>query len=209
MHCQDINLTEGNNRWVFGVQNVPGDGNCFFHCLSLSMHDNFSMSDNYRNDICGYILRNWEFFSDNIELEQYSSLSYFNSMILGKEYASSCEIEVASKLFCREINVWLECINQNGYISYVRLNFKPDNLIHYYQFLIPKFYYQTQEVETQTDKHNKSPVLWGNVYFKDSKCHNLFYATKQKDVENLNTHESALAKDHKFSRACPYNQTAV
>lgn len=158
MHCQDINLTEGNNRWVLGVQNVPCDGNCFFHCLSLSMHDNFSMSDNYRNEICGYILRNWEFFSDNIELGQYSPLSYFNSMILGKEYASSCEIEVASKLFCREINVWLECINQNGYISYVRSNFKPDNLNHpplhlllknqHYQFLIPKFYYQTQ-----TDKH--------------------------------------------------------
>lgn len=97
-----------------------------------------------------------------------------------------CEIEVASKLFCREINVWLECINQNGYISYVRSNFKPDNLNHPPLHLLLK------------NQHYQSPVLVKKVYLKDSMCQNQS-ATKQNDDENLNTNESALAKDRTFS----------
>ena len=47
---------------MFKVHNVPGDGNSFFHCLSLALHNNMRMFSTYRKDICDYIVENWDFF---------------------------------------------------------------------------------------------------------------------------------------------------
>ena len=47
---------------------VPGDGNCFFHCLSLSLHGNFSKTSFYRNLICSHIARNWDIWRDLVSL---------------------------------------------------------------------------------------------------------------------------------------------
>ena len=40
--------------------NVPGDGNCFFHSLSLSINGDFEQTHYYRLLICNYILNNWD-----------------------------------------------------------------------------------------------------------------------------------------------------
>lgn len=48
-------------------------------------------------------------FQHHIEIQKYSSLSYFQHMILGNGYATSLEIDVAALLLQKQINVWLEC----------------------------------------------------------------------------------------------------
>ena len=42
---------------VFNNLNVPGVDNCFFSCLSLSLHGNLSMSINYKNIIAHMSLK--------------------------------------------------------------------------------------------------------------------------------------------------------
>lgn len=102
-----VNSIESNK--VFNVHNVPGDGNCFFYCLSFALHSNLTMSSTYRQTICNYILKNCEQFQHHIEIQKYSSLPYFQHMILGNGYATSLEIDFAALLLQKQINVWLEC----------------------------------------------------------------------------------------------------
>lgn len=71
-------------------------------------------------------------------------------MILGHNYASSCEIEVAAKLFHRQINVWLECKNSDNIITHVLTKFESDSTLthdqpihlllrhQHYQYLTPR-----------------------------------------------------------------------
>lgn len=67
----NLNQTvDGNDfdKMIFNISNVPGDGNCFFHCLSLALNGNFTMSSTYRQAICEHVLKNWDHFCNNIEL---------------------------------------------------------------------------------------------------------------------------------------------
>ena len=47
------------NQLTYIVYDVTGDGNCFFSCLSLSIHGHFDMTRIYRELICSYIIQNW------------------------------------------------------------------------------------------------------------------------------------------------------
>ena len=44
---------------AFNVYDVPGDGNCLFHSISLSLHGNFRHSFDYRRRICEFVSKNW------------------------------------------------------------------------------------------------------------------------------------------------------
>lgn len=123
---------DGNDfdKMIFNISNVPGDGNCFFHCLSLALNHNFTMSVICRQIICEHILKNQEDLCNNIELQDQTPFSYLQSMILGYKYAFSCEIEVAAKLFLRQINVWLECKNTDNIIWHVLTKFESGTLTH-------------------------------------------------------------------------------
>jgi hypothetical protein len=54
------------NETKFNVFPVPDDGNCFFHSLSFILNRDFSMSNNYRQLICTFILQNWASWEDYI-----------------------------------------------------------------------------------------------------------------------------------------------
>jgi hypothetical protein len=45
---------------LFLSYSVPGDGNCFFHSLSLLKNGNTTNSSFYRNIICTHIIHNWQ-----------------------------------------------------------------------------------------------------------------------------------------------------
>ena len=45
----------------FLIYDVPGDGQCFFHALSLAITGNLSQSLVYRSLICSEIYNNFEF----------------------------------------------------------------------------------------------------------------------------------------------------
>jgi hypothetical protein len=53
-----------NNPFV--SYSVPGDGNCFFHLLSLLINGNTTNSSFYRNIICKHIIHNWQIWEDKI-----------------------------------------------------------------------------------------------------------------------------------------------
>ena len=48
----------------FAAYNVPGDGDCFFHCMTLATHHilHESAHIHYRESICSHIYHNWENF---------------------------------------------------------------------------------------------------------------------------------------------------
>jgi hypothetical protein len=62
-------MCKSNNNKAAAISNVfpvPGDGNCFFHSLSFILNGDFSMSKNYRQLICTFILQNWASWEDRI-----------------------------------------------------------------------------------------------------------------------------------------------
>ena len=100
----------------YQVENVPGDGNCFFHCLSMAFYGNFSRSDVLRYTICQTILNNWKQWENKVEIfhgPQITHQKYRTSMLELNDWAASCEIEAASQLFDCTINVWLKCTNDS------------------------------------------------------------------------------------------------
>ena len=52
----------------FLVQDVPGDGSCFFHCLSVAIGGGLADSEMLRNVICGHILQNWRTLASGVSL---------------------------------------------------------------------------------------------------------------------------------------------
>ena len=97
MNLSKVNITDDK---IFQVHNVPGDGNCFFYCLSLALHDNFSMSSAYGKMICNHIVENWHSFENHMEIQQYGSSSVnYNQMSLENDFASSCELKLQIHYF--------------------------------------------------------------------------------------------------------------
>ena len=114
-----VHLKPGVPYSVFGV---PGDGDCFFHTLSLSQCGHFGMSTYYRQLICKYVFNHWSvcgpfavLFHD---LPSKTPQGYWRHMINNKGWATMCEINVASRLLNCNINTWLKCI-RNGVTSYL------------------------------------------------------------------------------------------
>ena len=64
--CLTIGTSEGNRSFL--VQDVPGDGNCFFHRLIVAIGWGFADSIMLRNVICGYVLQNWELWQSHVTL---------------------------------------------------------------------------------------------------------------------------------------------
>ena len=108
----------------FLVQDVPGDGSYFFHCLSVAIGGGLADSQMLRNVICGHILQNWRtlasgvsLFHDNITTQQL----YSHKMISQNGWATSAEISVAARLLKCQINIWYEVRNR-----YSIQSFNPD-----------------------------------------------------------------------------------
>ena len=99
------------------VYNVPGDGDCFFHCLSLNIHGDFNNTGIFRNLICGSVYNNWSDWAEKVSIyhSQYMTRDlYFEGMINGRWWATACDIEAASNLLDTTINVWLKGIDQQN-----------------------------------------------------------------------------------------------
>ena len=54
-------MEEINGRKL-GRIHVPGDGDCFFHCLSMALQRNFLKTSLYCEQICNYIAENWNIY---------------------------------------------------------------------------------------------------------------------------------------------------
>ena len=82
--------------------NVPGDGNCFFHLLSLLINVNTTYSSFYRNIICTHIIHNWSIWEDKIFHSHTNNMTvelYPQHTINRNGWATATEIEAAANLF--------------------------------------------------------------------------------------------------------------
>ena len=78
------------------IENVPGDGNCFFHCISTYAHGNTLHFQQYRLDVCGNIFNNWQQWEHKVHLFHGGDMSKFLhwcSMIRANGWATNCEID--------------------------------------------------------------------------------------------------------------------
>ena len=101
----------GTLKWqdvTYNILNVPGDGNCFFHCLSLSLNGDFSSTRRLRRSICHHVVENWNNYEERIHIFHNPNMTcerYLRKMVNGNGWATSAEIEAASDLLARNINV--------------------------------------------------------------------------------------------------------
>ena len=108
--------------------NVPGDGDCFFHCLSVLNTGDISCSAKYRNDICFEIYTNVDKYISSVHLyhgENIDKENYAFCMINNKGWATSCEIEVADNVLGKTITIWLCGKNAKKVIIYTPTQFFP------------------------------------------------------------------------------------
>jgi hypothetical protein len=66
------------------IYDVPGDGQCFFHALSLAITGNLSQSLVCRSLICSEIYNNFDFYEGQLKLSHHSNISrhaYRNKMV--------------------------------------------------------------------------------------------------------------------------------
>ena len=95
----------------YHLENVPGDGNCFFHCLSVLQAGDYSCTKEFRHQICQTIFNNWDEWHAKASLfhgPQITKYTYWGTMLKCNGWATSCEIELAAKTLGWKINVWLK-----------------------------------------------------------------------------------------------------
>ena len=82
----------------FLIYDVPGDGQCLFHALRLTITGNSSQSLVYRSLICSEIY-NFDFYEDQLKLSHHINISrheYLNKIVHGNQWATRTEISVAT-----------------------------------------------------------------------------------------------------------------
>ena len=109
---EDLTLIEKIHGTFYANIPVPGDGNCFFHCLSMSFYGNFEHSDYYRHLICKHIIKKWSFYEDFATLTHDltgNKVELYKTQMLHKQgWATNCEISAACELLNVNIHVWLK-----------------------------------------------------------------------------------------------------
>ena len=104
------------------VHNVPGDGSCLFHALSLQLCGSYEQTRELRKTICAYIVTNWENWCQKVSIYHSPSKTkyhYFSEMVEGNGWGTACEIEAAAQILGLKISVWLAGTNQNNTVHYM------------------------------------------------------------------------------------------
>jgi hypothetical protein len=121
----------------FHLLNVPGDGDCFFHCLSLGLIGDSSETHNYRLHVSRFVFENWfqwkDRASDGHGIDNArDKYTYWSHMATTRNYATTCEVQAACTLFKINLTVWLKTRIANA-DRYVHQTFSGDG--HHYEHL--------------------------------------------------------------------------
>jgi hypothetical protein len=107
----------------FLIYDVPGDGRCFFHALSLAITGILSQSLVYRSLICSEIYNNFDIYEDQLKFSHHSNISrhaYLNKMVHGNQWATSTEISVATRILQSNINILLQGRDEHNNICFTK-----------------------------------------------------------------------------------------
>ena len=111
-HCSGPHSLQTIQDTVFTVWQVPGDGNCFFHALSLALYGNFFRSNYLRTLICTNVIENWDVWQDlallSHDVAMNTPIRYHQHMMLKNGWATACEIKVACILLDVNIATYVE-----------------------------------------------------------------------------------------------------
>ena len=106
---------EGNQ---YSVRNVPGDGDCLFHCLSLALYENISHARFHRHLIANVVASKWDNFKHMAEechgKTFLSANDYLYHMLVDKAWVTACEINAATAIFKRNVSTFLQGSRSNG-----------------------------------------------------------------------------------------------
>lgn len=97
---------------------VPGDGSCWFHCLSLSIYGDFSHSEELRQTICGMVYQKWDqwrWYAKSFQDRLYGMSDemqrefFWITMIENEDkrgWATTCELIASAKILNCNLRVW-------------------------------------------------------------------------------------------------------
>ena len=123
----------------YTVTNVPGDGNCLFHCLSLALHDNRSYVHIFRQVISGAVAHEWDFYKNMTEqshAKQFLSANdYLFHMLVQNAWGTACEINAASKVLKANIVTFLQGGRSNE-VTYHEVRYTPESRTEKYIYLL-------------------------------------------------------------------------
>ena len=121
VQCAIHYAMSASNDQLFDVYNVPGDIDCFFHCLSFGIHGDFNSTGIFRNLICGSVYNIWSDWAEKVNICHSPNMTkelYFEAMINGHWWATACEFEAASNLLDTTINRVQNCIGSGNSVPY-------------------------------------------------------------------------------------------
>ena len=133
----------------FLIYDVPGDGQCFFHALSLAITGNSSQSlvhCSAQKFTTALIFMKTSL--NLVTIPIFSTHAYLNKMVHGNQWATSTEISVATRILQSNIHIWLQgrdghnniCFTKEEYIN-SSLSRNVDLLLHlnHFKMLIKKY----------------------------------------------------------------------
>ena len=160
------------SKLQFHLLNVPGDGDCFFHCLSLVLVGDSSETRNYRYTVCKYIYENWSEWKERAEAgHEIESVpdkdTYWAYMATSKQYATVCEVQASCELFNCSITVWLKarmCTNKERQTysdKYIRTSFSGNNIDKHLDVVLSGNHFQVMLFDESPPIHDTSDIGTG------------------------------------------------
>ena len=180
----------GNDYWI---ENVPGDGNCFFHCISAYANGNTSYSHEYRREVCTSIFNDWELWEHKVGLFHGSQMTrylYWGSLLKHNGWATNCEIEATSLIYGLRINVWLHCPGRDHMLT----TFGDQNSLEQITLLIRNNHFQLlHRIDVQSTPDCSSSV----PSHENLPASTTAYRVKPESADNIGNFSSPL-NDHNY-----------
>ena len=155
--------------------NVPGDGNCFFHCLSLALHGNDKFVLLYRRLITRHIVDHWDQYKELAELchDQVfpSEYHFWEFMSHTNSWATASEIKAACTIFRVHIVTFLQGSRFNEALqetetSYLNVSYFSDNPSNRTLYLL----LQNNHFQLLLEKKDDSSLNSGPTTINDGKA---------------------------------------